>query len=77
MIRTQIYLTERQRDRLAAIARAGGRPQSAVIREAIDRFLEQDPRARREAIVRDAAGIWRDRSDVPTLTALRETWDRD
>ncbi len=77
MIRTQIYLTERQRDRLAAIARAGGRPQSAVIREAIDRFLEQDPRARREAVVRDAAGIWRDRSDVPTLTVLRDAWNRD
>lgn len=28
-------------------------------------------------MVRDAAGIWRDRSDVPTLTALRETWDRE
>ena len=77
MIRTQVCLTERQRDRLAAIARAAGLPQSAIIREAIDRFLEQDPRAGREAVARDAAGIWRERSAVPTLAALREAWNRD
>ena len=77
MIRTQVYLTDRQRDRLAAIARAGGKPQSELIREAIDRFLEQDPRERRKAVLHEAVGIWRHRSDLPTLDTLRDTWNRD
>lgn len=77
MIRTQIYLTARQRDRLSAIARAGSRPQSELIREAIDRFLEQDARARRDPVLREAAGIWRHRSDLPDLDTLRDTWHRD
>ena len=77
MIRTQIYLTDRQRDRLSAMARAGGRPQSELIREAIDRFLEQDAHAGRDAALREAAGIWRHRSDLPDLDVLRDSWNRD
>jgi len=39
MVRTQIYLTERQRDELAGIAMTAGKKQSEVIREAVDRFI--------------------------------------
>ena len=77
MVRTQIYLTEDQRAEIAAIASQSGRRQSEVIREAVDRFIEQKSRRRREAILREAAGIWRDRTDLPDLDALRRGWDRD
>ena len=77
MVRTQIYLTEDQRAEVAAIANQSGRRQSEVIREAVDRFIEQRSRHRREAILREAAGIWRDRTDLPDLAALRRGWDRD
>ena len=77
MVRTQIYLTEDQRAEVAAIANQSGRRQSEVIREAVDRFIEQKSRRRREAILREAAGIWRDRTDLPDLAALRRGWDRD
>ncbi len=40
MVRTQIYLTERQLDELAAIARQRSTRQSEVIPEAVDRFIE-------------------------------------
>ena len=76
MVRTQIYLTEHQRDELAAIARQRGKPQSEVIREAVDRFIEQWSRHARERILRETAGIWRDRSDVPDFEAIRASWDR-
>ena len=36
MIRTQIYLTEKQRNQLNAIAKVAGKNQSELIREAID-----------------------------------------
>ena len=77
VIRTQIYLTDRQRDQLAAMARTAGRRQSELIREAVDRFIERHGRDRRQAALRDAAGIWEDRTDLPPLRVLRGTWDRD
>ena len=77
MVRTQIYLTEGQRAEIAAIASQSGRRQSEVIREAVDRFIEQKSRGRREAILGEAAGIWRNRTDLPELDALRRGWDRD
>ena len=58
MVRMQIYLTEEQRAAVAAIADHSGKRQSEVIREAVDRFIEQKSRGRREAILREAAGIW-------------------
>ena len=77
MVRTQIYLTEQQRNRLAAIAEQRGQHQSEVIREAVDCFIEQNSHERRDAILRRAAGLWRDRADVPDLDTLRRGWDRD
>jgi hypothetical protein len=76
MVRTQIYLTERQRDELAAIARISGKKMSELIREAIDRHIDQAGRGRRQAILDRAAGIWKDRTDLPDFSAIRREWDR-
>jgi predicted DNA-binding protein len=76
MVRTQIYLTKRQRDELAAIAKRAGKKQSELIREAVDRFIDQTGRSRREAVLREAAGIWKDRTDLPDFKAIRAEWDR-
>ena len=76
MVRTQIYLTEHQRSELAAIATSRGKRQSEIIREAIDQLLERASRHRREAIIREAAGIWKDRTDLPDLRAMRAGWKR-
>jgi predicted AlkP superfamily phosphohydrolase/phosphomutase len=76
MLRTQIYLTERQRSKLAAIAKAEGKKQSELIREAIDRLTDQAGSVWREAVLRKAAGIWKDRTDLPDFHAMRAEWDR-
>ena len=76
MVRTQIYLTERQRDELAAIARQRSTRQSEVIREAVDRFIEQWSRQGRERILRDTAGLWSDRADALDYEAIRGAWER-
>jgi Arc/MetJ-type ribon-helix-helix transcriptional regulator len=77
MVRTQIYLTEHQRDELAAIAKAEGKKQSELIREAVDRLIDQSGRNRREAVLREAAGIWKDRTDLPDFKTTRAEWDRN
>ncbi|MFQ5944085.1 MAG: CopG family transcriptional regulator, partial [Anaerolineales bacterium] len=42
MERTQIYLTEKERKILKAMADRQGRSQSALIREAVDRYIDRD-----------------------------------
>ena len=76
MIRTQIYLTDKQRAELSVIAKNLGKNQSEIIREAIDRLIDQAGRNRRESALQKAAGIWKNRRDLPDFRALRLEWDR-
>ena len=76
MVRTRIYLTERQRDELAAIAGHTGKGQSELVREAVDRYIEATNLDRRGASLREAAGLWRERTDLPDYEAVRADWDR-
>ena len=76
MIRTQIYLTEHQRNELATIAKSFGKKQSELIREAIDRLIDQTGKNRRKLVLREAAGIWKDRTDLPDFKSIRAEWDR-
>ena len=76
MVRTQIYLTERQRDELKAMAKSAGKKQSELIREAIDRLIDDSSqRARREALG-SLAGMWKNRKDLPDFAVMRSSWDR-
>ncbi|MFW5722771.1 MAG: ribbon-helix-helix protein, CopG family [Desulfovibrionales bacterium] len=76
MIRTQIYLTDRQRSELAVIAQTQGKNQSELIREAIDRLIDQTSQNRKRISLQKAAGIWKNRTDLPDFRALRSEWDR-
>jgi hypothetical protein len=76
MVRTQIYLTEEERDGLEAVARSTNMKQSEIIREAVDRFLDLTRGSRREAILNEAVGMWRNRRDLPDFAAARHSWDR-
>ncbi len=77
MIRTQIYLTEPQRDELAALAKIKGKKLSELIRQAVDQLIDQSGRSRREVVLREAAGSWKNRKDLPDFKAVRSEWDRD
>jgi len=50
MVRTQIYLTERQRHELAAIAYTVWKKQSELIREAVDRLIKEEASGKRERL---------------------------
>jgi hypothetical protein len=76
MVRTQICLTERQRDELTAMAKKMGKKQSELIREAIDRLIDQLGNRQRDAVLRETAGIWKDRQGLPDFEAARAGWDR-
>lgn len=76
MIRTQIYLTDKQRSELAVIAKNMGKKQSEIIRDAIDRLIDQAGQSRKETALQEAAGIWKNRTDLPDFRAIRSEWDR-
>jgi len=75
MLRTQIYLSEAERQGLQALASRSGRSQSALIREAIDAFLQQQPQGRLGRL-RQARGLWAERIDLPDWSARRGELDR-
>ena len=76
MVRIQVYLTKAQRDGLSALAKATGKRRSELIREAIDAMLERYADKRRQTELDAAAGMWKDRTDLPDFRALRGEWDR-
>ena len=76
MIRTQIYLTERQRNELEAISKISGKKKSELIREAVDRLIAQESLSRRAIVLEEAAGIWKDHTDLPDFEKIRSEWDR-
>lgn len=76
MVRTQIYLTEIEQQALRVLARRTGRTQSELIREAIDRFIGQAEQTDRRLLLRQARGLWQDRTDLPDVVALRREFNR-
>jgi putative heme iron utilization protein len=76
MVRTQVYLTEEERDGLEAVAKSTNKKQSEILREAVDRFLDLAKGDHHKAILKEAAGMWRDRKDLPDFAAARRSWDR-
>lgn len=78
MFRTQVYLTETEREKLGILAQETGQHQSALIREAIDLFIENKLRLKkdRKATLNAAAGLWADRDDLPNFQELRKEFDR-
>ena len=76
MVRTQIYLTEEERRGLGALVQATGKKQAQLIREAIDRLLDTVSDRRRASVLNSAAGMWRNRRDLPDFEATRQSWDR-
>lgn len=76
MIRTQIYLTKRERDELKRLAKRSGRKQSELIRKAIDEFVERQRPEGMQTALDALAGAWKDKQDVPDYRCLRDEWSK-
>jgi len=76
MERTQIYLTDKEKQAVRSIAGPLGTTQSAVIRTAIDRFIDRDGTGNKLDLLRSGPGLWSDRQDLPDFDVVRREMDR-
>ena len=76
MVRKQVYLTEQEDEELSALAEATGKKPDDLIREAVDRLIAQSNAKHRQNVLDRAAGLWKDREDLPDFRAVRGQWDR-
>lgn len=71
MIRKQVYIREDQDRRLKALAAASGKAEAELIRDGLDRVLAEEEGKKEDwkKVWLAAAGIWKDRDDIPELMA--------
>jgi hypothetical protein len=76
MVRTQIYLTDDEHRELKSLSGQLGKKQSELIRQAVDGYLASRLPAKRLDLLSRGRGLWKDRSDLPDFTTLRQSWSR-
>jgi len=76
MERTQIYLTDKEMQAVRSMARRLGTTQSAVIRIAVDRFIDSASTSNKLDLLRSGRGLWSDRQDLPDFDVVRRELDR-
>lgn len=76
MERTQIYLSQKQKKALKAIALRLGKTQSELIRAEIDHLIDRKGQDNRLESLRIGRGMWRNRADLPNFDLVRPEIDR-
>lgn len=79
MLRSQVYLTEAEKIGLNLLSEETGKSQSELIREAIDLLIQQKlaEKLNKKLAMKNAKGLWADRSDLPNFQELRKEFDKD
>ena len=79
MVRTQIYLDERQKVKLDRLSAERRITVSDLVRQAIDQYLGRD-RSGIGSALEASFGIWKDRDDIGKgsayVTRLRREWEQ-
>ena len=76
MARAEIDLTEQESEALRALAQGSGTTPDALLREAVEQLISQSQPGDWRTALHQARGMWKDRSDLPSLAELRDELDR-
>jgi hypothetical protein len=76
MATAHVTLTEQESATLSAIALEIGKTPDELIHEAVAQFLLRSRQSHRATLLRQACGMWQDRTDLPELESLRSELDR-
>jgi Ribbon-helix-helix protein, copG family len=72
VVRTQIYLTEKQQELLERLAKSRKVTKSDLIREQIDKLAAEFDGVRWKEQMMKMAGMWEGRADLPNFDAIRQ-----
>jgi hypothetical protein len=71
-----LHLTEQEQTALETMAQRLGKTPDEIVHDAVKQLLAQFQSEDRLSMLRQARGMWKDRTDLPPLTDLRREWDR-
>ena len=78
MVKTHVNLTESQKEQLQQMSEAWKVPVAQLIREAVDRFLQNTPFDSFEYALEQAFGLWKDHEIEDSreyVRQLRQGWE--
>lgn len=76
MNRTQVYLTDEEKQALHALARRNHKSFSATLREAVDDYIARHQAGELTAALEASFGCWRERDiEDSDLVRSRQEWD--
>lgn len=77
MVKKQVILDNDQASHLKAVATRLNKKEGELIREAVEKYLDELEIDKRLEDFMSAAGIWKDRKDLPDFKKVRKSLDRD
>ncbi len=75
MPRKQILISEKQLEVLQMLVARTGKNESELISEALELYLESAEEHQKLSALMAAAGMWKDREDLPDTRVLRQEWN--
>ena len=71
-----LHLTAQEQTVLETMAQHLGKTPEELVHDAVKQLIAQFQSEDRLSILRQARGMWKDRTDLPLLTDMRREWDR-
>ena len=71
-----LHLTEQEEIALETMAQHLGKTPDELVHDAVKQLIAEFQSEDRLSLLRQARGMWKDRTDLPSLTDLRCEWDR-
>ena len=76
MVRTQVYLSEKEKFEIEQIARLSGKSQSEILRDAVDQYIILKKSKSWKEKISVGRGIWEKRDDLPDFDKIRKEMDQ-
>ena len=71
-----LHLTEQEQTALETMAQRLGKTPDELVHDAVKQLIVQFQSVDRLSLLRHARGMWKDRTDLPSVTDLCREWDR-
>ena len=71
-----LHLTAQEQTVLETMAQHLGKTPEELVHDAVKQLIAQFQSEDRLSLLRQARGMWKDRTDLPLLTDMRREWDR-